>query len=1042
VDFRILGPLDVRQGGTALKLGGPRQRAVLALLLLDRGRVVSGDRLIDQLWGEDVPHTARTTLQVYVSRLRKLLGDEAIATASTGYLLEVDAADLDVARFERLRDAGVHALADGRPAEAAHLLEEALAQWRGPALADFAFEDFAQAESARLEELRLTTAEELAEAELALGRQRELVPKLEALVAAQPLRERVRAQLMLALYRTGRQADALEAYQLARAALRDELGLEPSEPLRRLQRAILEHDPALDALDASLAAAPTLPAERKLVTVLFADFELPADDGDPERTGRRLAALRARVVDEFAAVGGTVQHGIADAVLGTFGAPQAQEDHAERALHASLGLRLLVPAYRAGVESGEVLVGADGAVVTGGPVTAAARIVRSAGPGEIAVGPRARAAARGAFEFESREGKPPLLLRALALSRPRGVAVLGRTFVGRTAELELLEGVFRRVVADQRVRLLSVLGEAGVGKTTLVEQLLARLGDDPAPLALQGRCLAYGRGITYKPLADILRAHLGLPTDAPPDATLRAISGREILGLTLGLDTGGGLHPVTARDRLHDAWVELGCELVADRPAVFVLEDLHWAEPPLLDLLYRLRRDVEGPLLLVGTARPPLHFEADDFVHLDPLTDSEVAGMLEALLHCTLETVLRLVAPRAEGNPLFVEELLASLIERGVLSRDGGGWALSDAPDELPAPESVQALLASRIDLLAPEAKEALQAASVAGRVFSAAALAELTTGSEPDLRTLGDRGFVYSRPDGEWAFKHALTREVAYGSLTKRRRARFHAAFADWLERERGGDESAPLIAHHLYEALRPEDADIAWADDEDVAERLRVRARDRLRRAAELAERRYAMQEAAALYENALTLEGDPIRRAELLHSIAGAHWLRYDSEAYRAAMERALALEPPRKLAAELYAELAFNGAGRVSVWRELPSADLIATWTRRAFELAEPGTTGYARALLASVNADPHSGRSAADEALAILERTEDPMLIVRACEAQATVASAARRFDDACAWCDRQLELAPQLADPDARSSQYWHAKRRRSRNCTMRWQRR
>ena len=357
----------------------------------------------------------------------------------------------------------------------------------------------------------------------------------------------------------------------------------------------------------------------------------------------------------------------------------------------------------------------------------------------------------------------------------------------------------------------------------------------------------------------------------------------------------------------------------------------------------------------------------------------------------------------------------------------GKRWTLTHAPDEHPAPQSVQALLASRIDLLEPDAKEALQAASVAGRVFSPAALAELTRGPLPHLSALGDRGFVSARPDGEWAFKHALTREVAYASLPRRRRARLHAAFAAWLERERGSDENAPLIAHHLYEALRPEHADLAWAGDEDEAEQLRVRAGDRLRRAAELAKRRYAMEEAAALYENALTLENDPARRAELLHSIAGAHWLRYDSVAYQSAMERALALDPPRELAAELYAELAFNGAGRVSVWRELPPADAIATWTRRAFELAEPETSAYARALLASVMVDPQSGAAAAAEALTIAERTDDLMLVARACEANATVASAEHRFDEACAWCERQLELAPQLDDPDARSSQYWHA---------------
>jgi len=237
MEFRILGPLEVRSNGAALDLGGPKQRALLALLVLEANRVVPRDRLIDALWDESPPETARKALQVHVSQLRKVLGHERLETSGPGYLLRVDGDELDVARCRRLR-------AEGR-------LDEALGLWRGPPLADVADQRFAQPDVARLLELRLVLSEERAERELQGGRHAELAGELEALVAASPLRERLRAQQMLCLYRCGRQAEALNAYRAARAALVDELGIEPGRELRELHQAILRQDPGLD-----LAAAP------------------------------------------------------------------------------------------------------------------------------------------------------------------------------------------------------------------------------------------------------------------------------------------------------------------------------------------------------------------------------------------------------------------------------------------------------------------------------------------------------------------------------------------------------------------------------------------------------------------------------------------------------------------------------------------------------------------------------------------------------------------------------------------------------------------
>ncbi|MDQ4019786.1 MAG: winged helix-turn-helix domain-containing protein [Actinomycetota bacterium] len=226
-------------------MGGTKQRALLALLLLNANRVVSTDRLIDQLWGETPPATAATALQGHVSALRKALGADAIGTRRPGYVLHADPAQIDLGRFELLRAAARAALENGDPGAAAERLLEALALWRGEALADIGLEPFAQAEAARLEDARLGALEDRIDADLMLGRDSELVGELERLVAAHPLRERLRAQLMLALYRSGRQAEALDAYQRARQTLVSELGIEPGPALRDLERLILAQDPAL-----------------------------------------------------------------------------------------------------------------------------------------------------------------------------------------------------------------------------------------------------------------------------------------------------------------------------------------------------------------------------------------------------------------------------------------------------------------------------------------------------------------------------------------------------------------------------------------------------------------------------------------------------------------------------------------------------------------------------------------------------------------------------------------------------------------------------
>jgi YVTN family beta-propeller protein len=247
IDFRILGPLEVADCERPIAIGGAKQRAVLAILLFHRGQVVSMDRLVDELWGDQPPGAATKTVQVYISRLRKELGQNVVLTRGGGYVLDIDADQLDAERFERLTTEGRDALERGDARRASGLLREALALWRGPPLGDLAYEPFAQSHVGRLEELRLVALEQRVEADLAVGKHAALIPELETLVREHPARERLRAQLILALYRSGRQADALASYRDARRALIAELGIEPGRELQELERAILAQDPELDA---------------------------------------------------------------------------------------------------------------------------------------------------------------------------------------------------------------------------------------------------------------------------------------------------------------------------------------------------------------------------------------------------------------------------------------------------------------------------------------------------------------------------------------------------------------------------------------------------------------------------------------------------------------------------------------------------------------------------------------------------------------------------------------------------------------------------
>jgi len=679
------------------------------------------------------------------------------------------------------------------------------------------------------------------------------------------------------------------------------------------------------------------------VTVLFCDVTGSTGLGeqlDPERLQEVLATYFAAMREEIEAEGGTVEKFIGDAVMAAFGVPTAHEDDPSRALRAALRMRRRLEEVntglqarfgvslriRTGVNTGEVLAAPNPLpgepMVTGDAVNVAARLEQTAEPGEIVVAERTARAARG-FRFrelgeQELRGKeqavPAVVLEEEAPARAeRGVPGLHAPMVGRDSELEVLRSLYHRSAAEGRPNLVTIYGDPGVGKSRLTAEFLAwSAGVKKPPVVVRGRCLPYGDGVTYWPLAEILKARSGVLDTDPPNVALERIRamGRELLteevaadpakataalAYTVGVDDPGmpfhTLEPREVRLKTHGAWRSFFSALAGAAPVVAVIEDIHWADPALLDLLEELAERVQGPVLFVCTARPELTERRSGWgggrrnfssVALDPLTALEADRLVTLLL--SIEdlppAVHDHILARAEGNPFFLEEIIRKLIDEGRIVREADRWRAAAGIDDVVVPDTVQAVLAARIDLLAPKEKRALQSAAVVGRVFWPGPVLLLLNGEGPELDdTLGrleDRDLVLSRLGSavagqrEFAFKHVLTRDVAYESLPRRDRARAHSAVAEWIEStsgERRG-EFAELLAYHYEEAFRGRREDAQG--DPTTLEDLRRKAFASLMQASEDARRRYAVAKAAAMAERARALAVEPLERAMALEQV----------------------------------------------------------------------------------------------------------------------------------------------------------------------------
>ena len=604
--------------------------------------------------------------------------------------------------------------------------------------------------------------------------------------------------------------------------------------------------------------------ERKLVSLLFADIVDSTALGaqhDPELVRSVMVRYFARMKEIAETHGGTVEKFIGDAVMVVFGVPRLHEDDAERAVRAALAMRDAIAelnrelritlALRIGVNSGEVVAGVGDDrhfLVTGDAVNVAARLQQGAAPDEVVVGALTERLSRDAIEYQSRE---PITAKGKTAPIPAFVALRARTelpeshrgapgLVGRERELRQLLDAFARATDQRAGCLVTIVGNAGVGKSRLVAEALARLAQRADVRVLKGRCLPYGAGITYWPLIEVLREDAGIKSSDDRAAALAKLGERlaELvsndqlqatqarIAVVLNLETPDAALPTVPASRVA---VELGWgirqhleAIAAGGPLVVVIDDLQWADPAALEVLAQLAdRSSAVPLLLVCVARPELlerHASwsagrADaSLLVLEPLDESDTRTLLSRLLG--IEDLPPLVGSwvveRSAGNPLFCEEFVRMLIEANHLELADGRWRAKGSVADLPLPETIQSIVAARIDGLKPAEKTALQQASVIGERFVLDELLVLggELGAAPEA-LLRKGFFIADRDDPSGrslSFKHILIRDAAYAGLTKAERAELHERFADF-QAQTASDrliEYEEIIGYHLEQATR----------------------------------------------------------------------------------------------------------------------------------------------------------------------------------------------------------------------------------------------
>ncbi|MEA2460265.1 MAG: hypothetical protein QOH90_442, partial [Actinomycetota bacterium] len=829
------------------------------------------------------------------------------------------------------------------------------------------------------------------------------------------------------------------------------------------------------------AVAPT--ESRKLATVLFADVvgsTQRAEILDPEDARELMAGFFTAMAQEITAEGGTIEKYIGDAVMAVFGVPLAHEDDPQRAVRAARRMlaRLAVwngegghdLAIRIGVNTGGVLAaGSPGQdlLVTGDPVNVAARLEQAAEPGSILVGTRTARAVRGEFvltpvEAISARGKTdPVetweVVGERGIPEERGIPGLNGPMVGRDGQLGLLESGFVTVREQRRPRLVTIVADAGVGKSRLIREFAARVA--PEAQIVSGRCLPYGEGVALWPLAEVLRSEAGIVQNDAPDEAIRKIeklaastfSTTDVdpvtiasLALTLALqlpdDPLAGIELRQVNRALRGAWTSFFSALAAAQPVVFVVEDIHWGDELMLDILEDLSERVEGALMVVASARPELlrtrsewggGLRNHSFVPLDPLTSDQSAELVDLLLEVDAfpERLKQRILDRSEGNPFFLEEIIRRMIDEEMLVRDGDRWRAAAPLEDVEIPDTVQAVILARLDLLTPTERAVIQHAAVVGRVFWLSAIESLgvSEGLDEVMQTLRRRELVVERltssmaGETEYIFKHILTRDVAYESIPRRARGPAHVGVARWIEGMAGERiaEFADLLSHHYATAFE------LTGDDA-----LRDSAQHFAWRSVDNALRRFAVSLAEAAGKRAVELARPGRERVDayerLYEAFASTHLGDMKWRALTTAIDeyRAAGLDDD-----PLLARLAANASQNATRWSgsmsTQPGLQLIEEIIDIGLKAAGEEDSRERALLLASRGAIPVAGLEASHEeseragreAVAVAERIGDADLLSNCLDGLDATLLVQCRYAECAELTARRVELIPRLSDP-------------------------
>ncbi len=1032
---KLCGRLEVNLGGRSVtrSLPGRQGRLVFAYLVCNRTRAVTRDELIDVLWPSGAPSRPEDVLGALLSKLRRVLGPgalegrrEVVLALPADASVDVELAEAAIHRAEKTLGTGDARLALEEARSATDVLNgEFLPGYDGA---------WALERRRDVEELRLRGLECVARAGIVVpgGQLGAAEAAARELISAEPLRERGYRLLMEVLAARGEIAAALQWYEQLRVRLRDELGITPAAAIRALHERLLAGGEIGDSPAADRPPdQPDEPAlrvpdreERKLITVLAAQLEDDARGSDPEDLRAATTRAHDRLHAELGRFGATIEASAEGDLVALFGASVSHEDDAERAVRAAVSLRDKGLVARAGIATGEVLVtmAASGAATAiGRPVHDAVRIARRAPDGAVAVDGPTVEATPGACDYEAREGDPTWLVRAL---RYRGGTsreqATGTRFVGRVHELASLESMYATVLDEQRPRLALLLGQAGVGKTRLIDEFVNGIGQASPAAVYRGRCLAYGEGITYWALREVLWAATGIelsdtaataasklrhrvnavvdPADADRVSAALAIAS----GIALPENPLRRVSPGSVADEVALAWPAFLTGVAATTPVVVVIEDAHWAEDPLLQMVQRMLARSAGPVLLIVSARPEFSEQHTGWnvgpgisqIALEPLTEKQSRLFVASLLPHAGSGLQEHVVAAAEGNPLFAEELA-----RHVSREDEQRAAI---------PNTVRALLAARVDALPEPEKQVLQDASVVGRVFWPTTLESIEP--RPDLDTalsaLEARGLVVTRSRSslpgqvELSFRHGLVREVAYRSIPRARRCRSHAAAGRWLERLEGDrrEEFVDLFAHHFEAASAPGDAALAWPDGSAEHEELRGKAVEALIEAGHGARTRMALRQALRFAERAQTLAETDRERLQALELQARTHHAALQGDAafaaYLAAIDIARTVEDRDALSmlrgSALLLCVRYRGAFAGDSW-QAPAIDLVEEGLASVDLDAPTFETGV---LLLSrawgfrrwlQRGDLAGAKRDAERAIAIAESADSPELLAAALE---------------------------------------------------------